>query len=61
MAINAIAAYGIFPHNSALPEIVRSLNQAGFDNEDICMMLPPDHPIARLPEPSDGCQNSAPC
>lgn len=46
MASNAIAAYGIFPHDSALPEIVRSLNQAGFENEDICMMLPADHPIA---------------
>jgi hypothetical protein len=46
MAINAIAAYGIFPHHTALPEIVHSLNQAGFNNEDICMMLPADHPIA---------------
>lgn len=48
MSTNAIAAYGIFSHDSALPEIVRSLNQAGFSNQDICMMLPPDHPIASL-------------
>jgi len=42
------AAYGMYPHDVALHEIVRTLNQAGFDNEDICMMLSPTHPIATI-------------
>lgn len=42
------AAYGMYPHDVALHEIVHTLNQAGFDNEDICMMLSPTHPIATI-------------
>jgi hypothetical protein len=30
----------------ALPEVVSTLNQAGFGNEDICMVLSPAHPAA---------------
>jgi len=48
MAVSAAAAYGLYSHNVALTDIVRNLNQAGFDNEDICMMLSPDHPIASI-------------
>jgi hypothetical protein len=42
------AAYGLFPQNIALTDVVHTLNQAGFDNESICMMLSPTHPIASL-------------
>jgi hypothetical protein len=38
----------MYPCNAALPEIVCTLNQAGFDNEDICMVLPPEHPDATV-------------
>ncbi len=48
MAANAAAAYGIYPQNAALSDIVHTLNKAGFDNADICMMLSPTHPIASL-------------
>lgn len=48
MATNAAAAYGIYSHDVALADIVHTLNQAGFDNEDICMMLSPTHPIASV-------------
>jgi hypothetical protein len=48
MAMNAAAAYGIYSQDVSLTEIVRDLNQAGFDNEDICMMLSPAHPIASM-------------
>lgn len=48
MAVNTAAAYGIYPQDVALTEIVNTLNQAGFNNEDICMMLAPTHPIAAL-------------
>jgi hypothetical protein len=47
MAVNA-AAYGIYSEDVALTDIVRNLNQAGFENEDICMMLSPGHPIASI-------------
>jgi hypothetical protein len=47
MAINT-AAYGIYSQDIALTDIVRNLNQAGFENESICMMLPPRHPIASM-------------
>ncbi len=48
MAVNAVAAYGIYSHDVALSDIVRHLNQAGFENEDICMMLSPAHPVASI-------------
>jgi hypothetical protein len=48
MAVNATAAYGLYSQDVALTDIVRNLNQAGFDNEDICMMLSPAHPIASV-------------
>lgn len=48
MAMNAAAAYGIYAQDASLTDIVRDLNQAGFDNENICMMLSPAHPIASM-------------
>jgi hypothetical protein len=48
MAVNTAAAYGIYTQDIALTDIVRNLNQAGFENESICMMLPPGHPIASI-------------
>jgi hypothetical protein len=46
MAVNGAAAYGMYSHNAALPEIVCTLNRAGFDKENICMVLSPSHPVA---------------
>jgi hypothetical protein len=40
------AAYGIFPMETPLEEVVTSLNSAGFDTVDICVFLSPAHPIA---------------
>jgi hypothetical protein len=48
MALNKAAAYGMYSHDVALNDIVHTLNQAGFENEDICMMLSPTHPIAGM-------------
>lgn len=48
MALNSPAAYGMYAQDVALNDVVQTLNQAGFDNEDICMMLSPTHPIATL-------------
>jgi hypothetical protein len=48
MAVNTAAAYGIYSPDIALTDVVRNLNQAGFENESICMMLPPGHPIASI-------------
>ena len=48
MAANAPAVYGLFSQETALQEVVRALNQAGFRKEDICIMLSPKHPIASV-------------
>ena len=48
MSANATAAYGMYPRNVALPEVVYALNRAGFGNEDICMVLSPAHPVATV-------------
>ncbi len=45
---NGTAAYGMYPRNVALPEVVYALNRAGFGNEDICMVLSPAHPVASV-------------
>jgi hypothetical protein len=46
MSANGTAAYGMYSRHIALPEVVYALNQAGFGNEDICMVLSPAHPDA---------------
>ena len=48
MSVCMPAAYGMYPHEVALHEIVHTLNQGGFDNEDICVMLSPTHPISTI-------------
>lgn len=48
MSAHVPAAYGMYPHDAALHDIVQTLNQAGFGKEDICMMLAPTHPIATV-------------
>jgi hypothetical protein len=48
MALNGAAAYGVYSQDVVLTDIVRNLNQAGFENQDICMMLSPGHPIASI-------------
>jgi hypothetical protein len=42
------AAYGIYPHDVALPDVVYTLNRGGFSKEDICMVLSPAHPVAAI-------------
>lgn len=39
------AAYGMYARDVALPDVVGALNKAGFENEDICMVLSPAHPV----------------
>jgi len=50
MRVNRTAAYAMYPRNVALPEVVAALNQAGFEKEDICMVLSPAHPVATAAE-----------
>jgi hypothetical protein len=40
------AAYGIFPMDARLDQIVISLHAAGFETTSICVFLPPAHPVA---------------
>jgi hypothetical protein len=46
MNMNTAAAYGMYPRNVALPDVVCALNSAGYGKEDICMVLSPAHPDA---------------
>jgi hypothetical protein len=48
MAASAQAAYALYPHDAVLHDVVHTLNQGGFDNEDICMMVAPTHAIATM-------------
>jgi hypothetical protein len=48
MPSNNPAAYGFYSHDVAIREVIRTLNQAGFGNEDICVMLSPTHPISTV-------------
>ena len=45
------AAYGVFSLKTGLEDVLKSLNSAGFQREDICVFLSPTHPIA------DGVRN----
>jgi hypothetical protein len=40
------AAYDIYPQGAHLQDVVQALDQAGFQHEDICLLLAPTHPIA---------------
>jgi len=40
------AAYGVYPQGTELQDVVQTLNQAGFRNDEICLLLAPIHPIA---------------
>jgi hypothetical protein len=42
------AAYGVYPDAVEVAGVVRTLNGAGFENEHICLMLAPTHPIATI-------------
>ena len=46
MTGNGSAAYGMYSRGVALPEVIYALNRAGFENDDICMVLSPAHPAA---------------
>jgi hypothetical protein len=46
LQIGRAAAYGIFPVDARLDQIVSSLNAAGFETSSICVFLPSSHPVA---------------
>jgi hypothetical protein len=48
MTAQGTAAYGMYPENILLPEVADSLNRAGFQKKDICMVLSPEHPVAAI-------------
>lgn len=48
MSNTRTAAYGMYSRYVALPDVVSTLNRAGFDKEDICMVLSPAHPDAAI-------------
>ncbi len=55
MAENTPAAYGTFPDDVPLRQVVQKLNQSGFDNEQICLMVWPRHPLAGVMREANIC------
>ncbi|MGA9978726.1 MAG: hypothetical protein WBQ08_08835 [Candidatus Sulfotelmatobacter sp.] len=45
---NTAAAYGVYADEVDVEEVVRMLNVAGFENDSMCVMLAPTHPIAEI-------------
>lgn len=43
-----LAAYAVYSNTVELQRVVQALNQAGFPDEDICLVLAPAHPLATL-------------
>lgn len=42
------AAYAVYSRHVPLFDVAKTLNQAGFDNKEICMVLSPAHPVAQI-------------
>jgi hypothetical protein len=45
---NIAAAYGVYADEVDIAEVVRTLDRAGFQKEDICVMVAPTHPMAEV-------------
>jgi hypothetical protein len=48
MPMNSPGAYGMYAQDAQLEQVMLSLNQSGFDKQDICMMVSPSHPLAKV-------------
>lgn len=57
--MNWTAAYAMYPRNVALPQVVCALTEAGFEKEDICMVLSPAHPDAASVFQAEGTKDTA--
>jgi len=47
MILSTTAAYGIYPMEARIQAIIANLNEAGCPAEDVCMLMPPSHPMAQ--------------
>jgi len=48
MILSTTAAYGIYPGEARIDEIIENLNHAGCPDEDVCVLLPPTHRVAQV-------------
>jgi hypothetical protein len=48
MALDNPAAYGFYSQDVAVRDVIITLNQAGFGNDDIFVVLSPTHPISTV-------------
>ena len=48
MILSTTAAYGIYPTEARIHEIIANLNAAGCSAEDVCMLMAPSHPVAKV-------------
>jgi len=47
MILSTTAAYGIYPMEARVQEIIAQLNEVGCPAEDVCMLMAPSHPVAQ--------------
>jgi len=47
MILPQTAAYGIYPMEARVQDIIASLHDAGCSAEDVCLLLAPSHPMAQ--------------
>lgn len=50
------AAYGMYSEPVEVAQVVHALNSVGFENETICLMLAPTHPIAGIVREANALQ-----
>ncbi len=48
MILSTTAAYGIYPTEARIQEIIANLSAAGCPAEDVCMLMAPSHPVAHV-------------
>ncbi len=46
MILSSTAAYGIYPTEARIHEIIANLQEAGCPAEDMCLLMAPSHPMA---------------
>lgn len=46
MILSPTAAYGIYPMDARIHEIIANLQEAGCPTEDMCLLMAPSHPVA---------------
>lgn len=47
MVLSTTAAYGVYAMETRIARVIKALNHIGVPEEDVCIVLPPSHPVAQ--------------